>query len=257
METSNWTAGNTLITGAAGGIGWQVADRLLRTDANSRCMVIDRSIDALEGLQDTYGRDRVFISACDVSNREDVVDTVKMASTWCGGITGLVNCAGNQLSMPSINMTAEQWHSVLDVHLDGSLFASQAVAHDMIRAGRGAIVNVASVAMYFGFKGRLPYGVAKAGIGAMTRGLAVEWAEHGIRVNAVAPGYVNSSMVEAAMSRGDIDETVIDAHALGRFAETEEIATVIEFLLGPGSSFMTGEVVNVDGGFSIYKLLTR
>src|SRR5690606_24156037 len=108
--------------------------------------------------------------------------------------------------------------------------------------------------MDFGWPGRLPYSVAKAAIGALTRTLAVEWAPHGIRVNAVAPGYVNTPMIEKAVAAGVFDaEARRKGHALERFAEPSEVAEVVEFFRSDRASFDTGGVVRVDGGFTVMK----
>jgi len=158
-------------------------------------------------------------------------------------------------SSTTVDLDQADWHSVLGVHLDGTLWAAQAAARSMIAHGRGgAIVNFCSVAMDFGWPRRLPYSVAKAGVAALTRTLAVEWAKDRIRVNAVSPGYVDTPMIHDAASVGllDVDVKARD-HALGRLAQPDEIAEVVEFLLSDRSSFVTGEVVRVDGGFSAMK----
>lgn len=120
----------------------------------------------------------------------------------------------------------------------------------MVAAQRGAIVNIASVSMHFGFPRRLPYVVSKNGIAGLTQTLAVEWGEHGVRVNAVAPGYVETALLTEAFDKGHVDRDVVSAHsALNRVAAPEEIAASIRFLLSDEAGFITGELLNVDGGF--------
>jgi 3-oxoacyl-[acyl-carrier protein] reductase len=245
--------GRIIITGAASGISRALAEMLLARHPQVSIGAIDLSAPALAELVDRYS-ERVRIELCDVSNQADVHQAVaKVAGSE--PIIGLVCGAGILRSRASIDMTADEWHTMLGVHLDGAFFAAQAAARLMIAQGdKGSIVFFASVAMDFGWPARLPYAVSKAGIGALTRTLAVEWAEHGIRVNAVSPGYVNTPMVRDAVAAKVFDgKARADGHALKRFGESDEIAEVIEFLLSDRASFMTGEVVRVDGGFSIYK----
>lgn len=243
-----------LVTGGNSGIGIEVVRALLEEWAESRCVVADIATEAAEGLRGRFG-DRVRAVKVDVTDIEDVRRAVDVAVTEFGSVEGLVNCAGIQRNHPSLELAPEVWHQVLACHLDGTFFASQAAARRMIEAGHGgAIVNVSSVARRFGWPRRLPYSVAKAGIDAMTRTLAVEWAEHGIRVNAVAPGYIETPMVVEAIRQGHVDARMRDEHAMGRFGQPSEVASVVLFLLSDASSFMTGTVVDVDGGFSAKKI---
>jgi NAD(P)-dependent dehydrogenase (short-subunit alcohol dehydrogenase family) len=144
----------------------------------------------------------------------------------------------------------------VSIHVEGSLLWSQAVGRLWLRDGRpGAIVNVGSVAARFAWPGRLAYGAAKLAIESITRTLAVEWAPMMIRVNAVCPGYVDTPLQDDARrppGLPTLDEAA-GRHALGRVARAEEIAAGIVFLLSEHASFITGEVMMIDGGFSIVK----
>lgn len=242
-----------VITGGASGIGRAVASSVLTHRTDIRLGLLDIDDDALRDVQAEHP-DRVDIAVCDVSDRQAVCAAVAQVS---GGrpIVGLVTAAGVLRDHASVDLDEADWNAVLGVHLAGTLWAAQAVAPSMMSHGRGgAIVNFCSVAMDFGWPRRLPYAVAKAGVGALTRTLAVEWAGDGIRVNAVSPGYVDTPMIREAHAAGFLDaDEKARAHALGRLGDAAEIAEVVEFLLSDRSTFMTGEVVRVDGGFSITK----
>lgn len=246
-----------VITGGTSGIGLATC-RVLLADGIGQCVLLDVNplhAEAQEELYGVYGEKRVKVVECDVSRRDDVAAAISEAAASTA-IAGLVNCAGVLFAKPSLDLTLDELHRIFDIHLAGSLFAAQAVARSWIRTGGGgSIVNVSSVAAGFGWPGRLPYPVVKAGIEAMTRTLAVEWARWDIRVNAIAPGSVDSPMMADKSRPAGIRplSEVADRHALGRVGSAMEIGNAIAFLLSAKASFMTGAVIAVDGGFAITK----
>lgn len=255
MSHINGGHSTIIITGGGSGLGLASGRRLLTDWPNVQIVSADIRPGEIESLQSDFGKDRVLYVEANVAHVGAAAKVVGQTIAWSGSLSGLVNCAGNSTNHASIDLTPEQWREVLDCHLDGHFYMCQAFARYVIDANAsGAIVNFSSLAHAFGWPRRLPYSVAKAGIDALTRTLAVEWAEFGLRVNAIAPGYINTPLVVKATENGYLDPTIVDMHAMGRFGDPNEIATGVKFLLSDDASFITGEILTIDGGFSAKRI---
>ena len=167
-----------------------------------------------------------------------------------GNPTGLVNCAGIRDVAGLFDVTPEMWRHVLSVNLDGPFYCIAEVGRAMAKSGGGAIVNIASAAAFLSFPSRSAYVASKAGLVGLTRAAAMELGPFGIRVNAIAPGSV-ATPFSAQVSDDPYFERLEEETPLGRIGQPEEIASTVEFLLGPASSYITGAVIPVDGGRTI------
>jgi NAD(P)-dependent dehydrogenase (short-subunit alcohol dehydrogenase family) len=242
-----------LVTGAGSGIGAAIAAELAAS--GSGVVLAGRRADRLEQVSARVAADggKAFALPWDVGRGDDAEDLVASAAALAGGdISVLVHAAGNQVRKPATDMTLEDWDSVVGIHLRAAFALSRAVARPLIARERpGSVLYVGSLtSARAGLPGTVAYGAAKSGLLGLMRTLAVEWAGHGIRVNMVAVGFVATEMTR------DVDGTparqaLVSRTPLGRHGTPEEIARVAAFLASDNASFITGECVTVDGGWSV------
>ena len=240
-------AGKTvLVTAAAGtGIGFAAARRC--AEEGARLVISDiheRRLEAAAAEIEKIGGARPATRVCNVTNEDEVRALIAGAIDALGHIDVLVNNAGLGGFAPLVEMTDEQWHQVLDVTLNGTFRMTRAVLPHMLGRGSGSIVNNASVLGWRAQAGQAHYAAAKAGVMALTRCAAVEAAEAGVRVNAVAPSLAVHEFLSKVTPPGLLEELTA-REAFGRAAEPWEVANVIVFLASDLSSYMTGEVVAV------------
>jgi NAD(P)-dependent dehydrogenase (short-subunit alcohol dehydrogenase family) len=232
-----------VVTGAARGIG----DAIVRAFAEQGGQAV--AFDLLEPPEPRPGTRYVSV---DVSDARAVKDAVEGVAATEGRIDVLVNNAGIQRVGPTDEMPVETWQAVIDTNLTGAFLCAAAVIPIMRGQGSGSIVQIASAAAFVGMPGRGPYSAAKAGMLGLTRELAVELAPAGIRVNAVAPGFTRTGLVDQAIADGSLNEQwMLERVPLGRLAQPDEIARVVRFLASDDASYITGQCLIVDGGWTV------
>jgi NAD(P)-dependent dehydrogenase (short-subunit alcohol dehydrogenase family) len=237
-----------LITGGASGIGLATARQLL--DGGWKVAIVDRDEAALADLRKEFGASKtVLLAPLDVTDEPAAQAVIAKAAAALGGLDGVVNSAGIAADIPTLETPVDLFRQIMDVNVTGTFIVARAAARLMKDRGGGAIVNVASVSGLRGNKGRSAYGSSKGAVCLLTQVMANDLARYAIRVNAVAPGPVETPMVKAVHSQQD-RELWMEFVPMRRYGTPKEIATVIEFLLdGSKSSYVTGEIVAVDGGF--------
>ncbi|MFB6121943.1 MAG: beta-ketoacyl-ACP reductase [Haloferacaceae archaeon] len=236
-----------VVTGSSRGIGREIALELGRHGASVAVTYLS-SADAAHEVADRIesGSGEAVVTRTDVTDRSTVDDLAARVHESFGSVDVLVNNAGITADRRFDEMTREEWDRVVDTNLGGTFNATKAFYDDIKAADEGRLVNVASVVGYTGNYGQSNYAAAKSGLVGFTRSLAHELAPHGATANCVAPGYTRTDMVDDV--REDIQERIREEIPLSRFADAEEIAPVVRFLASDAASYVTGEVVNVNGG---------
>lgn len=244
---------NAIVTGSTKGIGRAIANALAGAGAN--VVIVSRHQDdcdrVAKEIADKYGVS-TLAHACDLTIKTQIDSLVEATVQALGRIDILVNNAGSAVTRNAEDLSEEEFDRVLNLDLRAVFFCAQAVGKVMIgqKEQGGVIINIASALGIIADKRVLPYCVAKGGVLQMTRALALEWARYNIRVNAICPGYVKTEINEKELSDERIAQTLLKRFAIRRFAQADEIAGAAVFLASEESSYMTGQPIVIDGGWT-------
>lgn len=235
-----------LVTGAGRGLGDAIARGLV--DLGATVYGTSRDPEVARRIGDELGTPAQVLDLSDVGSFEEFV--VRLEGE--GGVDMLVNNAGVNVPAPAIEVTPDDWDSVLDTNLKGTFFLSTALARTWLAQGvTGSIVNVASQAGIVAIEERASYGASKAGLIHLSKVLALEWARERIRVNAVAPTFIRTELTASTLDREEWADELLRRIPVGRFGEPEDVVGAVAYLLGDSASLVTGHTIVVDGGYSI------
>jgi len=238
-----------IITGGGQGIGEAIATAF--AEAGATVVIADINLENAQTVATTLNGHAIRL---DVTNPENVQAVVTETIDKFGQIDILVNNAGIGQNRPFLDTPLDEWNQVLNVNLTGPFLCGQAVAREMVKQKSGKIINIGSISGQLGAQGRSAYGASKAGIIQLTRIMAVELAPHGVYVNAISPGPVDTEQ-SRAMHTEATRQSYLNRIPLGRYGERKEIAAAAVFLASDDSNFVVGHILNTDGGFKMAGLM--
>ena len=238
-----------VVVGGTTGIGFAIAQGLAQAGADvvptsRRALEVDRAASKMEEL----GRRTIRVTS-DVSRRDSLQALADAVIDSFGKVDILVNSAGITKKTPTLEATDEDWNSILDTNLTGTLRACQVFGRLMTQRGYGRIVNIASLSSFVSLYQVAAYAASKAAVASLTKSLAVEWARHGVCVNAIAPGVFRTALNSELLDTTPRGQEFLMRTPMQRFGKVEELAGAAVFLASDAASFVTGEILVVDGGF--------
>jgi NAD(P)-dependent dehydrogenase (short-subunit alcohol dehydrogenase family) len=237
-----------VVLGGTSGIGKALALGLAEAGADvipsaRRSEQVEETATAIEAL----GR-KSFRMVSDVQNRKSLEELREKVLAEFGKVDILLNCAGITRKMPTLEVTDEGWNEILDTNLTGTLRGCQVFGEPMLKRGMGRIVNIASLGTYLGMLEVAAYSASKAGVGSLTRSLAVEWSKKGVTVNAIVPGVFRTALNTKLLDGTERGKEFLMRTPMGRFGKVEELVGAAVYLCSDAASFVTGQLLAVDGG---------
>ena len=238
-----------VVIGGTTGIGRSLVEGLCQAGADvvasaRRDAEVEATAKAIEGM----GRRTLRVS-CDVSNKASIQSLHDLVIKGFGKVDILINCAGRTKRTPTIDVDEDEFAGIMDTNLMGTLRACQVFGRSMIERRYGRIVNIASLSSFVALYEVAAYAASKAAVASLTKSLAIEWAKHGVNVNAIAPGVFRTALNQKLLDESPRGQEFKQRTPMGRFGQVSELAGAAVFLASESASFVSGEIIVVDGGF--------
>lgn len=238
-----------VVIGGTSGIGRAIALGMAQAGADVICSSRRQvQVDVAAAEIEALGRRTIRVSS-DVSNRASLENLLTACVAEFGKVDILVNSAGRTKRTPTLELDEDEWNGIMETNLTGTLRSCQVFGEHMVANGYGRIVNIASLSTFVALYEVAAYSASKAAVASLTKSLAVEWAKHGVNVNAIAPGVFRTALNQKLLDESPRGQEFLTRTPMGRFGQVEELAGAAVFLASEAASFVTGEVLVVDGGF--------